>query len=102
MKIAVPVMDGRYTVPLDKAAEFAVYTINHCVIQKREIFFPPLHEAGRLADWPHQLGVNLMIVGCMEQKRACSLDNDGLKILYNSPCLSPEELVQCYLKNNLN
>ena len=102
MKIAVPVIDGQYSVPLAKATEFAVFTVENGVIQMKDIIFSPPNEIVKTSSWLHRFGINLVIVGCIGPKTYYSLVDNDLRIIYGSPCLSPAELVKQYLKENLN
>jgi predicted Fe-Mo cluster-binding NifX family protein len=98
MKIAIPVIDGTYTSPLEKAKEFAIITVENGIIKGQENTFPNPHEVSSLNAWLQKIGVELVLVGCMEPRKSMNIKNNGIKVIFCSACLSPNKMVKLYLK----
>lgn len=98
MKIAIPVVDGTYTTPLEKAKEFAIINIKDGKIKGQENTFPNPHEVSSLNTWLKKIGVEVVLVGCMEPRKSMSIKDNGIKVIFCSACLSPNEMVKLYLK----
>ena len=98
MKIAIPVVDGTYSSPLEKAKEFAIITVEDGNIKDRENTFPDPNEVSSLNTWLQKVGVELVLVGCMEPRKSMNIKNNGIKVIFCSACLTPDEMVTLYLK----
>jgi predicted Fe-Mo cluster-binding NifX family protein len=98
MKIAIPVVDGTYSSPLEEAKEFAIITVENGNIKGQENTFPDPNEVGSLNKWLHKIGVELVLVGCMEPRKSMNIKNNGINVIFCSACLTPNEMVKLYLK----
>jgi predicted Fe-Mo cluster-binding NifX family protein len=101
MKIAIPVIEGKYTTTLEKAKEFAIITVENGIIKSQKNTFPKPHEASSLNTWLQKIGVELVFVGCMEPRKSMNINNNGIKVIFCSACLSPNDMVKLYLKGIL-
>jgi Mrp family chromosome partitioning ATPase/predicted Fe-Mo cluster-binding NifX family protein len=101
MKIAIPIAEGKLTAHFGHAAEFAIVHVENQQVKEKELLTPPPHEPGVLPKWLGDLGVNVIIAGGMGSRAQGMFGENGIKVLTGAPNLTPEELVQQYLSNNL-
>lgn len=98
MKIAIPVIDGTYSSPLEKAKEYTIITVEDGIVKGQENTFTDPQQVSSLNTWLQNMGVELVLVGCMEPRKSMRINNNGIQVIFCSACLSPNEMVKLYLK----
>ena len=102
-KIAVPVdenglLDGHF----GHCKFFAVLTVQNGSIVTSENIVPPPHEPGLLPKWLAEKGTTDIIAGGMGQKAIHLFNNYGVNAFVGAPKLSAYEIVEGFLKNQIN
>lgn len=101
MKFAIPTAEGKLTTHFGHSQEFAVLHVEENRITKKEVLTPPPHEPGVLPRWLHDLGTDVIIAGGMGQRAIELFSQNNIRVITGAPCLTPEDLVEQYLKDSL-
>lgn len=101
MKIAIPLAEGKLAVHFGHCKEFAIIETENGTIKNKQILIPPPHEPGVLPNWLSELGANLVIAGGMGHRAQVLFNEKGIDVVTGAPALTPEEVVESYLKNTL-
>ena len=67
-------------------------------IKGQENTFPDPNEVCSLNTWLQKIGVELVLVGCKGPRKSINIKNNGIKVIFCSACLTPNEMVSLYLK----
>jgi predicted Fe-Mo cluster-binding NifX family protein len=101
MKFAIPTAEGKLTAHFGHSQEFVLLHVEENRITKKEVLTPPLHEPGVLPRWLHDLGTDVIIAGGMGHRALELFSQNNIRVITGAPCLTPEDLVEQYLKNSL-
>ncbi len=101
MKIAMPVVDNKLCAHFGRCQKFAIFDVQDDKIINKTFIVPPPHEPGVLPRWLGEMGVEVIVAGGMGQRALTLFAEKGIKVITGTPALSPEELVDQYLKNTL-
>ncbi len=100
-KFAVPTSDGKLDAHFGHCMQFALVETENDKIKEVTYLDAPPHQPGLLPPWLAERGATDVIAGGMGQ-RAIQLFNDrGINVFVGAPQLSPEELVEGFLKKEL-
>jgi predicted Fe-Mo cluster-binding NifX family protein len=101
MKFAIPTAEGKLTAHFGHSQEFVLLHVEEDRITKKEVLTPPPHEPGVLPRWLHDLGTDVIIAGGMGHRALELFSQNNIRVITGAPCLTPEDLVEQYLKNSL-
>jgi predicted Fe-Mo cluster-binding NifX family protein len=101
MKFAIPTAEGKLTAHFGHSQEFVLLHVEENRITKKEVLTPPPHEPGVLPRWLHDLGTDVIIAGGMGHRALELFSQNNIRVITGAPCLTPEDLVEQYLKNSL-
>jgi predicted Fe-Mo cluster-binding NifX family protein len=101
MKFAIPTAEGKLTAHFGHSQEFVLLHVEENRITKKEVLTPPPHEPGVLPRWLHDLGTDVIIAGGMGHRALELFSQNNIRVITGAPCLTPEDLVEQYLRNSL-
>ncbi|QSH41631.1 NifB/NifX family molybdenum-iron cluster-binding protein [Lentisphaerota bacterium ZTH] len=102
MKLALPVANGLLCMHFGHCQEFNFFEIDEQgVITGSETKTPPPHEPGVLPSWLNENEVTTVIAGGMGMRAQELLKEAGVKVITGAPAISPKEIVNAFLANNL-
>ncbi|MGD8269812.1 MAG: NifB/NifX family molybdenum-iron cluster-binding protein [Desulfobacterales bacterium] len=101
MKFAIPTAEGKLTAHFGHSQEFVLLHVEEDRITKKEVLTPPPHEPGVLPRWLHDLGTDVIIAGGMGHRALELFSQNNIRVITGAPCLTPEDLVEQYLRNSL-
>jgi len=101
MKFAIPTAEGKLTAHFGHSQEFVLLHVEENRITKKEVLTPPPHEPGVLPRWLHDLGTDVIIAGGMGHRALELFSQNNIRVITGAACLTPEDLVEQYLKNSL-
>jgi len=101
MKIALPVAENKLCAHFGHCDKFAIFEVQGEKIINKTLVVPPPHEPGVLPRWLGEMGIEVIVAGGMGQRALALFAEKRIKVITGAPALSPEELVDQYLKNTL-
>ena len=102
MKFAVPTNEGKLCAHFGHCEAFAIIDtdVNGTIVSESYIT-PPPHEPGLLPPWLSQQGVNCIIAGGMGSRAKELFAAQGVQVVTGAQGEYPREIVDRYLKGNL-
>lgn len=101
MKIAIPITQGKISAHFGHCEAFAIFTIEDNKIVKEEILDPPVHEPGSHPAFLNKQGCKVVIAGGMGNRAQDLMCAQGIKVIVGAPQLPLRELVEQYLRGDL-
>lgn len=103
MKIGIPVENGKLAMHFGHCKHFALIEIDkkkNEIVSRDTVQAPP-HEPGLLPGWLAERGTNLVIAGGMGARAIGLFAEQKIEVIVGAPAESPEDIVQSYLRGNL-
>ena len=100
-KIAVPTSDGVLDGHFGHCRQFAMVDVVDNEIKEITYLDAPPHRPGLLPPWLAERGATDIIAGGMGQQAIQLFNQQGVNVFVGAPVMTPEELVNGYLKNSL-
>ena len=103
MRIAVPLLQGRFSEHFGGAETFAFYTVDEAsrTVGERATGAPPEHGRGVFPMWLRQQGATVVLAGGMGPRAVDILAQHGIRVLLGIRGDDPDALVQAYLNGTL-
>jgi predicted Fe-Mo cluster-binding NifX family protein len=103
MKIAVPIVEGRFSDHFGGAESFALYTIDESrkTVDERVMVAPPQHGHGVFPMWLRQLGTSVVIAGGMGPRATGMFADHGIQVVLGAQGEDPDVLVRSFLDGTL-
>ena len=101
-KIAVPTSNGILDGHFGHCQQFAMVKVEENIIKEITYLDAPPHQPGLLPPWLAERGATDIIAGGMGQHAIQLFNEKGVNVFVGAPKLTPEELVDGYLKNTLS
>lgn len=103
MKIAVPVVSGRFSTHFGGAEGFALFTADETsrAITAREVVTAPPHERGAFPVWLRSCGATAVLAGGMGPRATQMLAAYGIEVVLGVDGEDPESLARAFLEGRL-
>jgi predicted Fe-Mo cluster-binding NifX family protein len=101
-KFAVPTSDGLLDAHFGHCRQFALVDVEDSEIKKVTYIDAPPHQPGLLPSWLAERGSTDIIAGGMGQRAIDLFNEQGVNVFVGAPRLTPEELVEGFLKEALS
>jgi len=101
-KIAVPTSCGVLDAHFGHCKQFAMVEVEDNVIKEVSFLDAPPHQPGLLPPWLAERGATDIIAGGMGQHAIQLFNQHGVNVFVGAPKLTPDELVDGYLKETLS
>lgn len=103
MKIAVPLMRGRFGDHFGGADSFALYTVDEAsrTVSERVVGSPPEHGRGVFPMWLRAQGATVVLAGGMGPRASGILAQHGIEVVVGIAGDDPDEVVRAYLDGTL-
>ena len=101
-KIAVPTSEGELDGHFGHCKQFAIVHVEENEIKDITYLDAPPHQPGLLPPWLAERGATDIIAGGMGQRAIDLFNERGVNVFVGAPSLTPEELVQGFLNENLS
>lgn len=102
-KVAVPIENGRFSPHFGGADQFSIFEVDDRVrlVVNQTSATPPPHEKGAFPRFLEGLGVQVVLAGNMGPRAIQMLEHYGIEVWTGVQGVTPEGLVQDYLKGDL-
>ena len=100
--IAVPTSNGKLDGHFGHCKQFAMVKVEENGIKEINYIDAPPHQPGLLPPWLAERGATDIIAGGMGQRAIDLFNQRGVNVFVGAPALTPEELVEGFLKETLN
>ena len=101
-KIAIPTSEGILDAHFGHCKQFAMVDVDKTEIKEIRFLDAPPHQPGLLPSWLAERGATDIIAGGMGQRAKQLFNQHGVNVFAGAPKLSPEELVNGFLKDTLS
>lgn len=103
MRFAIPTADDMLCPHFGNCQQFAFIDVDEekKEITKIEMVTPPPHQPGMLPEWIRQSGSQIIIAGGMGHRALAIFQSRGIEVISGAPVSSPENLVNNYLRGEL-
>jgi ATP-binding protein involved in chromosome partitioning len=102
-KIAVPLVNGRFTAHFGGAEQFGLFDFDEATrsITSHTIAAPPPHGRGAFPVWLREQGVTAVLAGGMGPRAVQILQRFGIETMLGIEGGEPEQIVRAYLDGTL-
>jgi ATP-binding protein involved in chromosome partitioning len=103
MKIAVPMVQGRFSEHFGGAESFGLYDVDEtakAILANIEAQAPP-HERGAFPRWLHEQGANVILAGGMGPRAVQMFEQYGIQVVPGVTGDAPEAVVKAFLAGTL-
>jgi predicted Fe-Mo cluster-binding NifX family protein len=103
MKIAVPMVAGRFSEHFGGAETFGFFEVDEakkCILSKSVVQAPP-HERGTFPLWVHGQGATVILAGGMGPRAVQMFEQYGVHVVSGAVGDDPEAVVTAYLTGTL-
>ena len=101
MKIALPLVNGKFSMHFGHCEELAIFEVQAGEIKNKTKVTPPAHEPGALPKFMHEHGMDCIIAGGMGMRAQQLFAQYGIKVVVGAAGNDPEQIVKDYLKGTL-
>lgn len=103
MKIAVPLVQGKFSAHFGGAEAFAFYTVDESsrTVSGRELGVPPEHARGVFPMWLRAQGATVVLAGGMGPRASGILAQHGIAVVSGIQEDDPDAVVRAYLEGTL-
>ncbi|MFC1566664.1 NifB/NifX family molybdenum-iron cluster-binding protein [bacterium] len=101
MKIALPLVNGKFSMHFGHCEELAVFEVEGNEIKRQIKLTPPPHEPGVLPRFMHEHGMDCIIAGGMGMRAQQLFGQYGIKVVVGAQGTDSEQIVKDYLNGNL-
>jgi predicted Fe-Mo cluster-binding NifX family protein len=101
-KIAIPTSDGILDAHFGHCSKFAMVDVEDDQIRGITYLDAPPHQPGLLPPWLAERGATDIIAGGMGQRAIDLFNQQGVNVFVGAPKVTPEELVNGFLKETLS
>jgi predicted Fe-Mo cluster-binding NifX family protein len=101
-KIAIPTSAGVLDGHFGHCKQFAMVEVENQEIKSIYYLDAPPHQPGLLPPWLAERGATDIIAGGMGQRAIALFNETGVNVFVGAPALSPEDLVNGFLKETLS
>ncbi len=103
MKVALPMVDGRFSEHFGGAEAFGLFEVDEvkkAVVSKSIVEAPP-HEKGAFPVWLRDQGASVILAGGMGPRAVQMFEQFGIKVVSGVAGGEPETLVKAFLSGTL-
>jgi predicted Fe-Mo cluster-binding NifX family protein len=100
-RLAVPTSGGMLDAHFGHCRQFAFVDVENNEIKEISYIDAPPHQPGLLPAWLAEKGSTDIIAGGMGQRAIQLFNQQGVNVFVGAPELTPEELVEGFLKETL-
>jgi predicted Fe-Mo cluster-binding NifX family protein len=104
MKIAVPMVQGRFSEHFGGAESFGLFEVDEIgktILTKNEAEAPP-HERGAFPRWLRDQGANVILAGGMGPRAVQMFEHYGIQVVSGVTGDAPETVVRAFLAGTLD